>query len=296
MAVVTVARAHRRRNQEGIRIEIEPVRSARARRRDVDLAARVVAAESDHRQVDASPTSAVIKRGGNVFCRFAARRRIPAAAFADSQYLRGTLRVSKTADNEHAPAPLGDSEESRVQYAPGDAIPELRQPQKYSMEVASVVGAKESGNILDECPGWPQLGQYPLEFKPQTAALTPKTGPSTGHADVLAGEPTVDEIRTGETSWRSSQPFSVGAVSVSDHVSASSGPCGRVHFANVIDTLRMRPVPRENAQAQRVLLHLEHGVDACPFESNLKPAHAAEQREGFHSRTLSALAWSHTWS
>jgi hypothetical protein len=53
---------------------------------------------------------------------------MPAAAFADSQYLRGTARVSKTADNEDATAPLGDSEVTRVQNSPRDTIPEVIQP------------------------------------------------------------------------------------------------------------------------------------------------------------------------
>lgn len=123
---------------------------------------------------------------------------MPAAAFADSQYLRGTGCVSKTSDNEDATATLGDSEESRVQYSPGDAIPELPQAQKYSREVSSVVGGKESGNILNDRPSWPQFGQHPLELKPETAALAPKTGPLAGHTEILAGEAAVDEINTVE--------------------------------------------------------------------------------------------------
>src|SRR5262249_48755830 len=94
---------------------------------------------SRHREVDASASSAVIKRGGKVLPRLAARRRMPAAAFADSQYLRGTARVSRTADNEHATASLGDSEPSRVQNSVGPPIPELPQSQQEVSEVSATI-------------------------------------------------------------------------------------------------------------------------------------------------------------
>jgi hypothetical protein len=117
--------------------------------------------------------SASISRGGNVFPRFAARLRIPAAAFADSQYLRGTARVSKTADNEDTAATLGDSEPARVQNPPGHAVPEVDQPPEYATEVGAWSGSagKQSGNILNDHPAWPQLAQHPLELMPETAAL-----------------------------------------------------------------------------------------------------------------------------
>ena len=138
--------------------------------------------------------------------------------------------------------------------------------------------AKQSGNIFNDAPLWPQLAQDPLEFKPETAAFAPKTGPVAGHAEVLAGESAVDEVNiaTGETSWRSSQPFSVGAVSDSDHVSASSGKCGRVHFANVIDALYLRPVTLEHAQAPRILFDLHDGLDARALKPKLESPGTAE--------------------
>ena len=98
---------------------------------------------------------------------------MPAAALADSQYLRGTRRVSKTADNEDATAPLGDSEVTRVQNPPGHAIPEVDQPPQYDTEVGAWRGSagKQSGNIFNDHPAWPQDGHDPFEFKPETAAL-----------------------------------------------------------------------------------------------------------------------------
>jgi hypothetical protein len=62
---------------------------------------------------------------------------MPAAALADSQYLRGTGCVSKTADKEDAPPPLGNSEPAAVQYPPGHAIPALDQAVEDDAEIAS---------------------------------------------------------------------------------------------------------------------------------------------------------------
>ena len=96
---------------------------------------------------------------------------MPAAALADSQYRLGTGLASKTADNEHATATLGHSEPPRVQNAVRPPVPELAQAHENAGKVPSVVGGKQSGNILNDAPSWPQLGQDALELKPQTAAL-----------------------------------------------------------------------------------------------------------------------------
>jgi hypothetical protein len=62
---------------------------------------------------------------------------MPAAAFADSQYRRGTARVSKTADNEHATATLGDSEPARIDNSPGDTVPEVCQVSEDVAKIAT---------------------------------------------------------------------------------------------------------------------------------------------------------------
>jgi hypothetical protein len=67
---------------------------------------------------------------------------MPAAAFADSQYLRGTLRVSKTADNEDATTTLGRSEPARIDSSPRDTVPELIQVHEYPEEIVSLTDAK----------------------------------------------------------------------------------------------------------------------------------------------------------
>jgi hypothetical protein len=71
-----------------------------------------------------SAVSAATKGAGNIRPRLAARRRIPAAAFGESEYLSDTP-LCRTADNEHATAPLGDSEILAVQHAPSDSRPAL---------------------------------------------------------------------------------------------------------------------------------------------------------------------------
>ena len=58
-------------------------------------------------------------RGGNVLPRFAARRRIPLAAFWLKQNFNNSSRQgSRTCDNEHAAAALWDSEVLSVKHAP----------------------------------------------------------------------------------------------------------------------------------------------------------------------------------
>jgi hypothetical protein len=74
--------------------------------------------------VPARVESAAWSAGGNSRPRFAARRRMPAAAFAESEYLGNTLGI-RTADKEHATAPLGDSEMLAVQNAVADSRPAL---------------------------------------------------------------------------------------------------------------------------------------------------------------------------
>src|SRR5262249_18522898 len=100
---------------------------------------------------DATASRAVRKCPGNVLPRFCARRRIPAAAFQERKK-RGGTSGSKTSDNEHAAAPLGDSEVSRVQHSPANAIPEVGQRRENDGEIAATVGGKKSGNVLKQEP------------------------------------------------------------------------------------------------------------------------------------------------
>jgi hypothetical protein len=76
--------------------------------------------------------------------------------------------------------------------------------------------------------------------------------------------------------------LSVGATSCSRHVSASSELCGRIDFANVIKPRYLRPVSLEDLLTPRVILHLQHGLDARELEAIVHAADAAEQADGFH--------------
>ena len=96
---------------------------------------------------------------------------MPAAARADSQYLRGTDRVSKTSDNDRTTTTLGDSEEACVVTTPRDTVPEFIQVHEYPEEIEPSIDAKKSGNILPDEPSWPQLAQHPSGLMPQTAAF-----------------------------------------------------------------------------------------------------------------------------
>jgi hypothetical protein len=116
---------------------------------------------------------------------------------------------------------------------------------------------------------------------PETAAFAPKTGPLTGHADVLAGEPTVDEVNTAK------DVFSLSVKPSLSRVVTPVSPYALILTANVSDimqSLRLGPVALEHAQADRVDLDLEHRLDARPLEAELETARAREQRDRPHGR------------
>ena len=83
-------------------------------------------------EIEVCPESATRRRAaakcsGNVLPRFFARRRIPRQALALKKYRRGTSPVSKMSDNEHATAPLWNSEVLSVKNSVGEPIPEFPQ-------------------------------------------------------------------------------------------------------------------------------------------------------------------------
>jgi hypothetical protein len=72
-----------------------------------------------HSTPPARCSKAFTSRGGNVLPRFAARRRIPVAAFWLKQNFNNSSRQgSRTCDNEHAAAALWDSEVLSVKHPP----------------------------------------------------------------------------------------------------------------------------------------------------------------------------------
>jgi hypothetical protein len=122
-------------------------------------------------KLDASVIKAISSFLGKVLRRLSERRRMPAAALADTQNLGGTGARSSTADKVDSTTTLGRSEPARVQNPVGPPIPEVGQTPENDTEVASSVGVEQSWNILNDDPSWPQFGHNPSEFKPETAAL-----------------------------------------------------------------------------------------------------------------------------
>jgi len=110
-----------------------------------------------------------------------------------------------------------------------------------------------------------------MEFKPETAALSPKTTPFAGHRNFLTGKAAVDEvgIRTvANTCPVLSFWFSVGATPSSRHDSVPFD-C-RVAFTNVFDIVHLRdlgPVTVENRSSDTVDLDLQDRLDSGPVEA-----------------------------
>jgi hypothetical protein len=76
---------------------------------------------------------------------------MPLAAFALKKNLAGAV-ASKTRDNEHATASLGDSEALSVQDSPRHAIPAPLHFVDESGEVAPFVGTEETKDVFQHEP------------------------------------------------------------------------------------------------------------------------------------------------
>jgi hypothetical protein len=92
---------------------------------------------------EATCARAEAKCSGNVFPRFCARLRIPAAALGLKKYLAGTLASSTSRkDVDTAPA-LGDSEVSAVQHSPREVVkPEVGQRREYDGIISSALAGQ----------------------------------------------------------------------------------------------------------------------------------------------------------
>jgi hypothetical protein len=89
--------------------------------------------------VRAACSNAVCSERGNSRPRLAARRSIPAQAFALKKNRCGTSPVSKVSDNEHTAAALGHSEVLSVKHSIGEPIPEFCQAPEDGTKVPSSV-------------------------------------------------------------------------------------------------------------------------------------------------------------
>ena len=121
------------------------------------------------------------------FPRFAARRSIPAQAFALKKYRRGTAPVSKMSDNEDATASLGHSEELSVQDSPGATIPEFRQRPEDGAKVPSAVRGQDTGDVFPDDPPRPQSASKPAKLDGQVATRVIQAASSSGDREGLAG-------------------------------------------------------------------------------------------------------------
>jgi hypothetical protein len=138
---------------------------------------------------DSPPTSCKAWRKivGNSFPRLAARRSMPAQAFALKKYRCGTPPVSKMSDNEDATAPLGHSKELSVQHSPSATIPEFRQCPDDGAEVPAAVRGQNTGDVFPDDPARPQSASKPAKLDGQVATRIFQAATSSGEGEGLAG-------------------------------------------------------------------------------------------------------------
>jgi hypothetical protein len=126
---------------------------------------------------------------------------MPTAAFELKKNLGAALATSTSGKDVDTPPSLGDSEVSAVQHSPGAVVkPELGQRRENDGEIPSTVGGKESGYVLDEDEpsGANKLIGEPGELEEEAASFACESGSPSGDAEVLAGEPSAEEIDIGE--------------------------------------------------------------------------------------------------
>ena len=93
--------------------------------------------------IAARATSAASSIGGNAFPRLAARRRIPAHDFGESQYFGGIDASGSSTEDKDAATALWRPEELTVQYAPrGDS----GRPRCHTCGLPSVRGNRDGGS------------------------------------------------------------------------------------------------------------------------------------------------------
>jgi hypothetical protein len=131
--------------------------------------------------------SACAKGSGNVFPRFAARRRMPEQAFALKQYGRRWSPVSKIADNEDATPSLGNSEVLSVKNAVGEPIPEFAQRPEEDSKRSSSVCRQDARNVFPKKPAGTQPFKKAYKLNGKSPAIASKPRTKSGNAEVLAG-------------------------------------------------------------------------------------------------------------
>jgi len=139
-------------------------------------------------------SNTVRSKGGNSLPRFAARRSMPAQAFALKKYRRGTPPVSKMSDNEEATAPLGHSEELSVQHSPGATIPEFPQRPEDGSKIPSAVRRQNTGDVFPDHPARLQSASKAAKLDGQVATRVPQSASLSGDGERLARSPSDQNV------------------------------------------------------------------------------------------------------
>jgi hypothetical protein len=148
---------------------------------------------------DARSMRASAKGRGNSRPRFAARRKIPAAALGLKKNLSGTVASSTSPNDEDASPALGHSEVSAVQHSPGEVVkPDVAQRAENDREISSTGGREQAGDVLNDDPSsWAyKLICDPGELEEESGAGTVESCSSACDGEVLAGESSAEEINT----------------------------------------------------------------------------------------------------
>jgi hypothetical protein len=232
-ALILRKASHRRRlNHERFSLGIQPLIACRQA-----LSCRF----SNHA---ANASNASRRGGGSALPRTRARLKIPLAARAESAY-RSLTVISKTSDNEHSTAALGNSEVSSIDHPPGAAIPDFGQRCEKDSKVSAFGRGEEPHDIFKDNPSWPKLICDPCELKEETGALTLEACSLAGNAEVLAGESSAEKV---------------------------DGFGFSVDGANVIEDGCVRPMPSQHTSAPLVDLGLPQDAHTCPLKAEVEAA------------------------
>ena len=139
--------------------------------------------------------------GGRERPRRVARRRIPAAAFCDSEYFSDAfgsrISVSDGAHEHSAPA-LWHPEVLRVKSSPRRQIPAFGQRVEDDPEVCAFRASRavEPFDVFNEDGSGAKSVNDSHELEEESAALPCEPGSLAGDTEVLAGEASAEEIKT----------------------------------------------------------------------------------------------------
>lgn len=213
--------------------------------------------------------------------RFAARRKIPAAARGLKEYLGDTV-FCRTADKEHAAATLRDSEMLAVQHCVADHRPAFPKSFKDRGHIPSGVRAKQPWNILEESIGRLEGFGDAEDFGEEAGAFPSEASALPRNAEVLAGESADEQINglsapCGPLSDGASRSF----LKLCPLPSCSSW-CG-TYSSNVVELLHSGESAGNNLSALLVSFNLpDHFESSCIVQSFPEATHTREQFPNLH--------------